>query len=334
MGRVVRDERTPAFARVWTAPRLFLFAHKWFDATGRRLHVRLPSPPPAVMHWTYPLPIAVAGARNVYTLHDLVPLRLPQTTLDNKARYVRLMRLLARRADHLVTVSEASRRDIVDLLDVAPDRVTNTYQSVPGAEPLDAEAARALTAGALGLEPQGFHLFFGAIEPKKNVARLLEAYLVSGVARPLVLVGKRAWMSDAELQLMAGQEAGVGGPGRIVHLDYAPAGLLRALIRCARTVIFPSLYEGFGLPVLEALAQGTPVITSTTASLPEVAGDAAVLVDPYDVRALADAIRALDGDDARRAELAARAPAQAARFSPAAHAARLAPVYRALGARV
>ena len=330
-GRVQGDPaRAPPFGRVWSVFKLWNLAHDVFDLTGRRLRVRLPGPPPAVMHWTYPLPVELVGARNIYTLHDLVPLRLPQTTLDRKDRYLRLMRLLAREADHLVTVSEASRRDILDLLPVASERVTNTYQSVSVADAPTPAEARALVAGALGLEPGGYHLFFGAVEPKKNVGRLLEAFLASGVERPLVLVGRTAWKAEGELQLLAGAVAS----GRVVRLDYAPGSVLMALVRCARTVVFPSLSEGFGLPVLEALALGTPVITSNVAALPEVAGGAAVLVDPYDVRALAAALRALDGDDARRAELAALGPVQAARFSAEAYDARLRPLYASLGARV
>ena len=329
-GRVQPDPaRRPPFDRVWAVHKLWNLAQDVFDVTGRRLRVRVPDPP-AVMHWTYPLPVELVGARNIYTLHDLVPLRLPQTTLDRKDRYLRLMRLLAREADHLVTVSEASRADILDLLAVAPERVTNTYQSVSVDDAPTVQEARALTAGALGLEPGGYHLFFGAIEPKKNVGRLLEAFLLSEVERPLVLVGKTAWKAEEELRLVPGAAAA----GRVIRLDHVPATLLKALIRCARTVVFPSLSEGFGLPVLEAMAMGAPVITSTASALPEVAGDAALLVDPYDVRALAAAIRALDGDDVRRAELAARGPVQAARFSAEAYDARLRPLYRTLGAEV
>ena len=329
-GRVQSDPaRRPPFGRVWAVQNLWSLAQDVFDVTGRRLRVRLPDPP-SVMHWTYPLPVELVGARNIYTLHDLVPLRLPQTTLDRKDRYLRLMRLLAREADQLVTVSEASRRDIVELLEVAPERVVNTYQSVSVADAPTAREARALVAGALGLEPGGFHLFFGAIEPKKNVGRLLEAFLLSEVERPLVLVGKTAWKAEEELRLLAGAVEA----GRVRRLDYAPAALLKALVRCARTVVFPSLSEGFGLPVLEAMAMGAPVITSTASALPEVAGEAAVLVDPYDVRGLASAIRALDGDDARRAELSARGPVQAARFSEAAYDVRLRELYRSLGAEV
>lgn len=325
-------ERLPAFDRVWNHRRLFTVANHHFRHTGRRLRVHV-AQPPAVMHWTFPVPVELAGARNIYTVHDLVPLRLPQTTLDDKARFIRLMRLLSREADHLVTVSEASRRDILQLLGVDGARVTNTWQSVEPFAPATRERTEALVRGALGLEPRGYLLFFGAIEPKKNVGRLLEAYYASGVATPLVLVGKEAWGVDDELAHLRAAQAG-GGPARVIHLQHAPRVLLEALVRGARAVVFPSLYEGFGLPVAEAMAAGAAVLTSDRASLPEVAGDAALQVDPYDAAALAEALRRLDGDEALRSELSARARGQAERFSPAAYAQRLAPVYCSLGVEV
>ncbi len=114
-------------------------------------------------------------------------------------------------------------------------------------------------------------------------------------------------------------------------LDYAPFRLLVNLIRGARAVLFPSLYEGFGLPALEAMLLGTPVVTSNTASMPEVVGDAALTVDPYDVSALVRAIQAVDGDAELRARLAAAGPRRAAQFSPERYAARLEALYARLG---
>ena len=118
---------------------------------------------------------------------------------------------------------------------------------------------------------------------------------------------------------------------RIKLYDYLPFSMLVSLIRGARATVFPSLYEGFGLPVLESMLLGTPVITSTAASLPEVAGDAAILVDPYDVAALAREIRRLGSDDDLAAELSARGPLQAAKFSPEVCQARLVDLYARLG---
>jgi glycosyltransferase involved in cell wall biosynthesis len=294
------------------------------------------------MHWTYPLPLKVPGAKNIYTLHDLVPLRLPHTTLDVKRRYLRLCRMLVRDADHIVTVSEASRNDIIGLLGADPEKVTNTWQAVdiPAKFSAKPEAlARAEVEGSTGLAWGGYFLFFGAIEPKKNVGRLIEAYLASESPHPLVLVGKRAWKSEEELRLLfddnirwISEENGrLVTRRKIILLDYAPFRLLVSLIRGARAVLFPSLYEGFGLPALEAMSLGTPVLTSNTASLPEVVGDAAIQVDPYDVQALAEGIRALDADAELRARLALAGPKQAEQFSCERYDRRLAALYASLG---
>ena len=349
--RVIRrglESRTPHADRLWNVHELFRTAVIGFGTDARFGRVTLPEPP-AVMHWTYPLPLHVNGVRNIYTIHDLVPLRMPYATLDHKRRYLGTVRGIAATADHIVTVSEASRRDVISLLGVPEGRVTNTWQSVDIPERLATKPealARAEVEGAFGLTWGGYWLFYGAIEPKKNLGRLIEAHLASGIPHPLVIVGKLAWQSRQELALLFETEGRImydPGPSdgtqsfrrrladRVILLDYAPFRLLVSLIRGARAVAFPSLYEGFGLPVLEAMSLGTPVLTSNTASLPEVAGDAAVLVDPYDTRGMAEAIQAIDAHDSLRAELAARGLRRAALFSPEAYRARLAELYTKLG---
>jgi glycosyltransferase involved in cell wall biosynthesis len=343
--------RLPNFDRLWNVPGMFAAASLGFGSAKRFGKVKLPSHP-RLMHWTYPLPLEVPGVENIYTIHDLVPLRLPYTTLDKKRRYLKLVRAIAERAAHIVTVSEASRRDIINLLDVAPEKVTNTYQAVvmPDRVATKPEAlVRCELQGGFGLEWQQYFLFFGAIEPKKNVGRLIEAYLASGSRHPLVICGKHAWNSHQELGLLyeddrrdfvpRGPTEGVQGLSRrlrdrVILIDYVPSSLLIGLIRGARALLFPSLYEGFGLPVLEALQLGTPVMTSNTSSLPEVAGDAALLVDPYDTRAMAEAIQALDNDSELRATLSGRGPKQAALFSPDAYGNRLVDLYAKLGVRL
>lgn len=326
-GRVVRDGlamRLPAFDRLFTLGGLFHLAARHFRRYGRFMTVRLPDPP-AIMHWTYPLPLRLEGALNVYTVHDLVPLRLPFTTRDDKLYHDRLLRRCLAAADHVVTVSEASRRDILDLFPMDPDRVTNTYQAV--ADPGEGPGADELAAGLrtlFGLEPQGYLLFFGAIEPKKNVGRLIEAYLAAGLDTPLVLAGPSAWFADEELRLLnGGHGARLAGTDRIRRIDYLPARHLRTLVRGARAVLFPSLYEGFGLPALEAMTLGAPVLAGDAAALPEIVGEAGLLVDPYDVTALTGALRRLDGDAALRARLVEAGRARAARFSLDAYQQRL-----------
>ncbi|WP_375428387.1 glycosyltransferase family 4 protein [uncultured Sphingomonas sp.] len=325
-------DRLPRFDRVVSSPRLYDLAHRHFGLHGRFVTVSM-ADPPDVMHWTYPVPVTLAGARNIYTLHDLVPMRLPYTTLDAKALYARLVARCAARGSHVCTVSEASRRDITELLGIKPDKVTNCHQASPTPAAVLAEtdeASAEAVRGVFGLAPQGYFLFFGAIEPKKNIGRLIEAYLGLGTDTPLVIVGARAWQSEGELHLLSQAETlrERSGRGHVVRLDYLPRALLLKLVRSARAVAFPSLYEGFGLPVLEAMQLGTPVLTSDTSSMPEIAGDAAVIVDPYDVGSIADGLRMLDGDAALRDRLARAGPARAERFSQAKYLARLEAMYR------
>lgn len=331
-------DRLPAFDRVVSAPFLFERGERHFKRTGRLLDVTMPDPP-AVMHWTYPVPVRLQGARNVYTLHDLVPLRLPHTTLDRKRYYHRLITACVATADHICTVSDASRADIVASFGEPPGGITNTYQHSPIPDALLATSPLADAAdieGIFGLERRGYFLYFGAIEPKKNVGRLVEAYLSTRTATPLVIVGARAWQAEADLRLIA-LDQGKGTEGartpRIRQLDYLPRRLLLKLVRGAKAVVFPSLYEGFGLPVLEAMQLGTPVLTADRSSLPEVVGDAGVMVDPYDVQAITDGLIRLDTDPALRAELSRRGLVQAGRFGLTQHRAALHAVYAELLSR-
>jgi glycosyltransferase involved in cell wall biosynthesis len=315
--------RLPHYDRIFNAQDLFGLAGRYFRNFGRFLRVRMDTPP-AIMHWTYPLPITMMGSKNIYTVHDVVPLRMPYTTLDNKAFHFRLLKACFRQADHIVTVSETSRRDILSFFPaLSPERITNTYQAVT-ITPLETAEIDLIVRDAFGLQPRGYFLFFGSIEPKKNVGRLLEGYLTSGVAMPLVIVGARAWKSESELALLKHRAA---DDLRIRQIDYLPANVLAKLIGGARAVVFPSLYEGFGLPVLEAMSLGTPVLTSRESSLPEIAGQAALLVDPYDPRDIAAGLQRLAEDGAFCAELSRRGGIQATQFDMAHYRDRISALY-------
>src|SRR6516165_10556763 len=290
-----------AHDRVFVARNLFANAQTYFSRTKEFVNLAF-EPRPDILHCTYPMPLRVKAARNIYTIHDLVPLRLPFTTVDNKRKLFRLLTKIAREADHIVTVSENSRRDIIELLGVEEKRITNTYQTVEfpkeWIERSETTIAEQL-AGSFGLELQEYLLFFGALEPKKNVGRLIEAYLASGVDVPLVLVAGEGWHNASETTLLEELRENEPGPTglnrmrpkrRVRRFRYVRPSTLITLIRGARAVVFPSLYEGFGLPVLEAMTLGTPVVTSRESSLPEIAGDATLLVDPYDADDIARAI--------------------------------------------
>ncbi|KRB79875.1 glycosyl transferase family 1 [Sphingomonas sp. Root710] len=327
-------DRLPAFDRLVSSAGLFDIADKRLRRSGQFLTLRIPNPPD-IMHWTYPIPVRLEGARNIYTLHDLVPLKLPYTTLDNKQAYHRLIELCVTQGDHICTVSEASRADILTLFpQLSPDKVTNSYQTAPIPEALlardPAEDAR-VVADMFGLEHRGYFLFFGALDPKKNLARIIEAYLTAQSETPLVIVGARHWGTEQEARIFGGGKGislyGEAQAKGLVQLDYLPREMLLRLARGAKAVLFPSLYEGFGLPALEAIRLGTPVISSTISSLPEVVGEAGLLVDPYDAGAIAGAMRAIDREPALAARLSAAAGPQAAKFSDEAYQARLSAMY-------
>jgi glycosyltransferase involved in cell wall biosynthesis len=298
----------------FVAPNLYVHAHYRHMLRRDFLDVALPSTVD-VLHLTAPLPVRMREARTVVTIHDLVPLRLPDATPDNKAEFAARVRRSVREADHVLTVSEASKADIVSLLGVDPERISVTYQPtdlVPLGAHERGDLDRALTR--FGLEQDRYALFVGALEPKKNIRRLIEAFLDAETDLTLAVVGGRAWMWERELGdldsvLGAEARARIRFPGYVARED------LRRLYAGARLFVFPSLYEGFGLPALDALGAGVPVIASRTGSLPEVCGEAAVYVDPFDRSSLRDAIGALSADAGRREVLSRLGPAQADKFS-------------------
>ena len=335
-----RDGAAPPLADAfWASQDLYRTGHRSFVKSGRLTEVKFQAsqhiPRPDVCHWTAIMPFHGKGAVNIYTMHDLIPLILPHLSLSDKTQYLNVCRAIAAKADHIIVGSESAKTDIMAMLGVEADRITNTYHAIDlprgHMERPDEEVAREVE-GAFGLEWKGYFLHYGTIEPRKNLGRVVEAYLASGVRTPLVIAGGDGWLFQPEVALLNQVQDGEGSAkGRVVKLKYLPAGVLASLVRGAKALLFPSLYEGFGLPVLEAMTMGTAVLTSTAGSLPEVAGDAAVLVDPYDVDALRKGISALDADVDMRQELVERGTIQAAKFSQSAYDARLRSVYDRLG---
>lgn len=302
---------------------VFRAAQIRFDLRRTLLPVCDTADPPALMHWTYPLPLRFAAVPNLYTIHDLIPLLHPGLSPISGKRMQRLLRCVTAAAAHIVTVSECSRQEIIDVLGVPPDRVTNTYQAVVDTRPDPAALARSLHA--LGLEPGGYVLHAGSVEPRKNVRRLIQAHRESRSRRPLVIAGPDGWRAAAELA-----EAGP----EVIRLPWVARADVVALIAGARCVMVPSLAEGFGLVVAEAMTLGTAVICSAHGALREVAGGAARLVDAADTAAWATMLASLDIDDDAVDALVAAGRLRAQTFTPAAHADKLRPLYARLAAAV
>ena len=264
----------------------------------------------------YVLPAAVR-CPSVVTIHDCIHLRFPQY-LPNRAAYLYArasMWAAARQADAILTVSEASKRDILRYCNVPEQKVVvvhnaidERFATVPDAE----DVARVRERYQL---THGFVLYVGNIKPHKNLVRLIEAF-----ARV-----RRGPHEDLKLLIIGDQISKHPALRLAVHhhklhkhvrfLGYIPDETLAVLYRLAAAFVFPSLYEGFGLPPLEAMACGAPVVTSNTSSLPEVAGDAAVLVDPYSVDSIVEGIERVINDPALAADLRRRGPLRAREFS-------------------
>lgn len=252
-----------------------------------------------LLHMQYRLPLLPAGPC-ACTVHDVLYETHPQFFTRFFVWQSRLTgRSAARRSALLFTVSEFSRRELVRLYGVAPEHVAITCNGVdfdrfkPGNE--GAEAVR-----ALGLEPGHYLLTLGRLEPRKNHVTLLRAYARLGQdAPPLVIVGQRDFSYRAVFEEI--QRAGLGT--RVRLLESVGDEALPAVLRHARFFVYPAFAEGFGMPVAEAMASGVPVITSNTTSLPEVAGQGALLIDPNSPEALGAAMAQLLADSALRERL-------------------------------
>ena len=264
------------------------------------------------------IPFIGRTGKCVVTVHDVIPLVLPRTFTFRHRLVVRTaLAHVRRRADLIIVPSQAVRRDVVQHLGVPEGRVAVTPHGCEARfSPEADDAASGAVRARYGL-PARYVLAVGTLEPRKNLTTLLRAFArlqgAAGFDRQvgLVLAGARGWLDDPVFRTVQalGLEAAVRIPGFIDDDD------LPAVYRGAELVVFPSLYEGFGLPLLEAMACGVPVVAADTSALPEVAGGAAMLVDPLDVEGMAQAMARVLGDEALRGRLRDAGIARAAQFS-------------------
>jgi glycosyltransferase involved in cell wall biosynthesis len=256
----------------------------------------------------------LSARRNVVTIHDLGYLAFPEAhTRQRRIELDLTTRWSVQRATQVIAISQATKDALIEHYHADPARVTVIYHGVsPLFRPVDSVAIAELQAH-YGLHKPYF-LYVGTIQPRKNLQRLIAAFrmLAGQVADiELLIVGKRGWLTE---QIEA-EARSAGLAERVRFLGFVPDGDLPALLSGATAFVFPSLYEGFGLPVLEAMACGTPVLTANTSALPEVAGDAALLVDPSSSEAIASGLQRLAEDADLRAALRARSLARAAQFT-------------------
>jgi glycosyltransferase involved in cell wall biosynthesis len=268
------------------------------------LHVQYTAPPFA------PCPV-------VATIHDLSFEHLPDTFKRRSRAQLRLtVRRTARRAARIITISEHSKRDIVETYRVEPGRVSVTYLAAPPHFRLVEDEKELRRVRQLYRIEGDYILAVGSVQPRKNLTRLVRAYSDLRRSRAqaklprLVVVGKLAWLYEETLRAV--EECGVRGD--VTFTGYVPEVDLPALYSGALCFAYPSFFEGFGLPPLEAMRCGTPVLVSDRTSLPEVVGDAGLLVDPFDTDAISAALARLIDDEELRRRLRERGLARAARF--------------------
>lgn len=271
-------------------------------------------PGATLFHATEHLLMPLRGIPTVLTVHDLIFHHLPEHHKPLNRWYLTwTLPLYCRRADHVIAVSEATRQDLLTIYRLPPEKVSVVYEApAPHFHPaLAAEQDRVRSAYGL---PDRYLLYVGTIEPRKNLTRLLAAWATlyhAGEAPPLVIVGKRGWLSDG---FFAALEASPARDG-VIMTGYVDDADLPALYSAAVAFVFPSLYEGFGLPPLEAMACGTPVACAASPPLPEIVGDAALTFNPTDVAAMADALCRIVADADLREELREHGLTRAATFS-------------------
>jgi glycosyltransferase involved in cell wall biosynthesis len=263
------------------------------------------------------VPLFAKVGRYVATIHDMIPLLCPQwVTHKHRLVVTASYHRLRRQADLVVTPSEATKADVARHLRMNPQRIVvipwgcdERFQLAGDPEHVDAVQRRYHL-------PAQYLLFVGTLEPRKNLVTLLHAYAMlraEGWAEDLKLVvaGRMGWLYADIFDTVKALSL----EGEVVFTGFVADEDLPSLYRGAQLFVYPSLYEGFGLPILEAMASGVPVITSNLASMPEVAGDAAILVDPHDAKAIAEGIVRVLAEDRLRDVLIQKGFARARRFT-------------------
>ncbi len=281
----------------------------------------------------YVLPAAVSCS-SVVTIHDCIHLMFPQYLPSRVAyAYARAqMWTAAHRSDCILTVSDASKRDILHLFNVPPEKIVVVYNAIDSHFSLTPPAEAVARVRERYQLNHRFVLYVGNIKPHKNLVRLIEAFNELRVGD----------LEDVKLLIIGDEISKLPALRRAVHrhklhkhvrfLGYVPDDQLAVLYRLAAVFVFPSLYEGFGLPPLEAMASGTPVVTSNVSSLPEVVGDAAVLVDPHDVDSIVAGLRSVLTDPVRADEMRLKGLERAREFSWERSVAKTLEVYKRVGA--
>ena len=271
-------------------------------------------PGAVLFHATEHLLPPLRGVPTVLTVHDLIFRRLPEHHKPLNRWYLNLtMPLYCRRATHIIAVSEQTRRDVVSAYGIPAEKVTVIYEAADSRFRIQPPEMVAAARARYHL-PERYLLFVGTIEPRKNLTRLLTAFerlRAEGLTDAIVIVGRRGWLTgdfDAALEHSPAKQA-------VLFPGFVPDEDLPAVYAGAQVLVMPSLYEGFGLPVLEAMASGTAVACSNNSSLPEIAGESALVFDPTEVDDISGTLRRILRDTDVRSHLRDAGARRAGLFS-------------------
>lgn len=272
-----------------------------------------------IYHKPYPIPCCLRYAKNITTIHDIIPLKIPYSTTVDIKKFYEITKRTIERSDKIITTSKSSKNDIIEYFNVRnEEKISVAYQSSHIDEIYinkDPATIQSFIESVYGLSYKKYIIFYGAIEPKKNVHRIISAALKSKCEYPLVIAGKNGWLFDDVSRLVSEILKTPSGREKILRIPFLPFEHLTMIVSGAAACVFPSLYEGFGLPVLESMQLGCPVITSNISSLPEIGGDAVHYVDPYSVDEIANGIDALCGNEEYRLALEEKGRIRAKMFS-------------------
>lgn len=265
---------------------------------------------------TFAVPVIRSAARTVATVHDVVFRRYPNLVEPRLRKFLDdATRRACRHADRIITVSQFSKQEIAGLYEVSTDRISVIHNGIRLPESPRSRPSLPSELREQGIIEDNYLLYVGSIEPKKNIEVLLKAFaqVLNRVGKTcrLVLAGS---MNSSEYPFEERIQA-LGIAGRVSYLGYVSEAHLEELYRCASVFVYPSLYEGFGFPPLEAMARGIPTVVSKASSLPEVVGDAGLLFDPTSPQELANILAALVSDDRAKQELGAKGRERALSFT-------------------
>ncbi len=303
---------------------------------GKEIVIPLPKIHPKMTSWLYvKLPLSLreleldilhepgivrpsilysSGFKKIITIHDLVPLIFPNTTSLFDIVNLKVVQMLKRNIDAVIVPSENTKRDVIKFFRIPNDKIKvipygrdERFRLIKDREELENVRLKYKL-------PDKFVLFVGTLEPRKNIKNLIKAYYKlkkKGIRHKLVIVGKRGWKYKQIFDVWKSLDLG----GDVMFVDYVENEYLPFIYNLADLFVYPSLYEGFGLPPLEAMACGCPVVVSNTSSLPEVVGDAGIKVDPYNIDEIADAMYKILINDDLKDELVKRGLKRAKLFS-------------------